>query len=328
MTYAGARGETADQMKKVLHFPLPQETLHPAFSALASKTKPKECELTIANRLWGQTGYHFLDTFLTLTESAYRARLYQLDFAKQTEAARRTINDWVEDKTKQKIKELLKPGVLDRLTTLVLTNAIYFKGQWESRFKKEHTRDAPFTLLDGTKVNVPLMGQSAEFPHGRLQDLQVLELPYAGKELSMVIVLPDKADGLPAIEQSLTPSRLAAWLACCEPSTLHVTLPRFTITTPLSLADTLAKMGMPAAFSGKADFSGMTGKRDLFISDVIHKAFVEVNEEGTEAAAATAVVMKRAAPPNFTADHPFLFLIRDRRSGSILFMGRVLNPAT
>ena len=329
MTYAGARGETAEQMQKTLHFLLGQEGLHEAFRTLASQLKPKEGELTIANRLWGQQGYQFLDTFLKLTESAYGAKLAQLDFAGATEEARKTINTWVEEQTRDKIKELLPKGLLDPLTTLVLTNAIYFKGKWASPFKKERTNDAPFTLLDGTKVTVPMMRQSGAFAVNRTKKLHVLEIPYAGKALSMVILLPTAADGLAALERALTASRLAEWLPKRKPSTVNISLPRFKIATPVNLTKTLAEMGMPLAFSGGADFSGMTGKRDLFIGNVVHKAFVEVNEEGTEAAAATAVLMKRAAmPPSFTADHPFLFLIRDKRSGSILFMGRVLNPAS
>jgi serpin B len=217
------------------------------------------------------------------------------------------------------------------MTRLVLTNAIYFKGKWASQFKPERTQDAPFTLLDGQKVNVPMMSQTGKFSYMETDTTQVLELPYVNDELSMVILLPKKIDGVSELERELARDNLAGWLDRLRKCEVRVFLPRFKMTSEFELAGVLSSMGMPDAFCSKADFSGMTGNRDFFISAVVHKAYVEVNEEGTEAAAATGVVMKLTSvappPPIFRADHPFVFLIRDNQSGSILFMGRLANPA-
>ena len=332
MTYAGAKGKTAAEMAEVLHFTVPQEQLHPAFAALAAKLhgdiKKEGYQLRIANRLWGQAGYHFLPTFLQVTRDHYGAELAQVDFAQDTEAARHTINAWVEEKTEEKIKDLLAQGVLDSGTTLVLTNAIYFKGDWQRKFEAKATKDAPFLLTPQEKVTVPMMRQRGKFAYGVVGKVQVLELPYVGKDLSMFVLLPKEVDGLADLEKSLSVETLNTWTSGLREQTVEVLLPKFKMTSGFRLEKTLGSMGMPLAFSGEADFSGMTGQRGLFISAVIHKAFIDVNEEGTEAAAATAVVMRAPAPPNpiFRADHPFLFLIRDNRTGSILFLGRVINP--
>ena len=326
MTYAGARGRTEEEMAKVLRFTLDQERLHPAFFSLNSKLTPHAGELHVANRLWGQKGYPFLESFLKLTGSRYGAKLEEVDFMGAAEKARQAINSWVEAQTKDRIKELIKRGMLDKLTRLVLTNAIYFKGDWASQFKKDETRKADFSLIDGTKVKVDMMHQRAEFLHGRHPEVQVLTLPYKGGEFSMVILLPVKKDGLSELERAFTGENLAKWLSDLRKGTVVVDLPRFKTTSEFMLADVLRNMGMHSAFGTGADFSGMTGTRELFISSIIHKAFVEVNEEGTEAAAATGVIMKSSVPPRFCVDHPFLFLIRDNRSGSILFMGRIVDP--
>jgi len=329
MTCGGARGDTASRMRKTLHFTIPDERLHPTFFALANM-KPGKCQLHIANRLWSQEGFTFLDAYLNLTEVSYGARLQPVNFATATEEARKTINAWVEKKTGDKIKELLKRPHLSSATVLVLTNAIYFKGQWASRFKKKETREGtPFTLVDGNRVKVAMMHQQADFRHACHDELDILELPYAGGELSMIILLPRKADGLPGVEKSLTASRLESWLAGLSNKEINVFLPRFKMTCPFALGDALKKMGMAVAFTPSADFSGMTGSKNLYISKVIHQAFVDVNEEGTEAAAATAVVMDKGKPRviEFRADHPFLFLIRHNSTGSLLFLGRVMNPA-
>ena len=335
MTYAGARGNTEKQMATVLHFDLEHKRLHPAFRELLGQLETGEGErgyqLSVANALWGQKGYEFLEKFLNLTKENYGAGLNEVDFIGSTEAARQTINTWVERETEDKIKELIKPGVLDRLTRLVLTNAIYFKGYWASQFKEELTREAPFTLMSGEKVQVPTMHRTADFKYAEAEDFQTLELPYKGGDLSMTIFLPKETDGLAALEQSLTAEKLATWLSTLEEQEVIVALPKFRMTSEFSLAEVLKSMGMTDAFDVKeADLSGMTGKKDLFITAVLHKAFVEVNEEGTEAAAATGVVVGlTAAPPRqpiFQADHPFLFLIRDLRSNSILFLGRVMDP--
>ena len=332
MTYAGAKGKTAAEMAEVLHFTVPQEQLHPGFAALTAKLhgdiKKEGYQLRIANRLWGQAGYHFLPTFLQVTRDHYGAELAQVDFAQDTEAARHTINAWVEEKTEEKIKDLLAQGVLDSGTTLVLTNAIYFKGDWQRKFEAKATKDAPFLLTPQKKVTVPMMRQRGKFAYGVVGNVQVLELPYVGKDLSMFVLLPKEVDGLADLEKSLSVETLNTWTSGLREQTVEVLLPKFKMTSGFRLEKVLGAMGMPLAFSDKADFSGMTGQRGLFISAVIHKAFIDVNEEGTEAAAATAVVMRAPAPPNpiFRADHAFLFLIRDNRTGSILFLGRMMNP--
>jgi len=334
MTYAGGRGETEKQMVKVLHFTLEQKQLHPAFAELQNTLneggKKGAYELSVANALWGQKGYPFLKDFLAMIKNSYGGGLNEVDFIKATESARTTINTWIEKKTNNKIKELIAPGVLNDLTRLVLTNAIYFKGKWAAQFEKKNTKEAPFILADGKKVNIPMMYQKSDFKYIEKEDLQILELPYRGDDLSMLLLLPRKMDGLPALESQLTKDSLQGWLTSMQGKReVVVYLPKFTMTKEFMLADVLRSMGMTDAFSlPPADFSGMTGKKDLFISAVIHKAFVDVNEEGTEAAAATAVVMRvsSAQMTVFRADHPFLFLIRDNHSGSILFIGRVADP--
>jgi serpin B len=334
MTYAGAKGKTAAEIAEVLHFTVPQEQLAPAFAALAAKlhgdVEKEGYQLRIANRLWGQKGYHFLPAFLQVTRDDYGAELAQLDFVGNAEAARRTINTWVEEQTAEKIKDLIAPGVLGRDTALVLTNAIYFNGDWAGKFDKTLTRDAPFLLTPEEKVGVPMMRQRGEFAYGVVDNVQILELPYAGKKLSMVVLLPKEVDGLSDLEKKLSVDTLKTWTSRLNVPTVDIVLPKFKTTSSFRLEKVLGSMGMGLAFSGDADFSGMNGKRELSISAVIHKAFVDVSERGTEAAAATAVVMARAARPQkiptFRADHPFLFLIRDNRTGSILFLGRMTNP--
>jgi serine protease inhibitor len=337
MTYAGARGNTETQMADVLHFELDQERLHPAFGALVARLnargKEDAYQLSVANALWGQKGYRFLRDFLELTEKVYGGAFREVDFStpEAREAARRTINAWVAKETQDKIKELIKREVLDRWTTLVLTNAIYFKGNWASQFKKGQTKDSPFTVAPDKKVDVPMMYQKGDFKYVETESFQALELPYVGDELSMVILLPHKMEGLADLEKSLTSDNLNKCLTGLRKQEVSVYLPKFKMTSEFRLEEVLESMGMPDAFSSRADFSGMTGRKDLDISKVIHKAFVEVNEEGTEAAAATAVVMVRGGPRKprvFRADHPFIFLIRDNPSGSILFLGRVANPET
>jgi serpin B len=335
MTWAGASGRTAKQMAEVLHFTLPQAQLHKAFGALEKKLNEAGekggYELNVANALWGQSGYNFLDEFLELTEKSYGARLKEVDFMTQTEKARQIINAWVEEKTREKIKDLIRPGVLDDLTRLVLTNAIYFKGDWVSQFDKKKTRDEPFKLAKDKEIAVSMMCIKERFKYRADDNLQILELPYKGEELSMIILLPNQIDGLADMEKSLTIDKLNEWTQGLRKQEVVVYLPKFKMTTDFELAEYLKKTGMQDAFSlPPADFSGITGVKDLYISNVIHKAFVAVDEEGTEAAAATAVTMKLTsvpAPPKvFRADHPFIFIIRDNHSESILFMGRVMNP--
>jgi len=336
MTYGGARGETEKQMAKALHFDLPQEQLHPAFAALeaglAQVQQKGKVKLSIANSLWPQKGYAFLPDYLDLCKKHYGTTITQLDYATASEPARKIINDWVEDKTNKKITGLIAPGVLSALTRMVLVNAIYFKGNWDSPFKAQTTQKQPFHISGSKTVEAPLMHQTKEFGYSENDDLQVLELPYADNDLSMMVLLPRNADGLAALEAKLTAQNLTAWTGKLPRPKVEVFLPKFKMASQFSLNDRLAALGMVDAFGDKADFSGMNGKRDLYISAVIHKAFVDVNEEGTEAAAATAVVMRAMAmrveqpPPVFRADHPFLFLIREQQTGSILFMGRMADP--
>ncbi len=357
MTYAGARGETEAQMARVLHFPTtmpigvwrdPDKELskserawhrmrfHSAFGRiikdLNNRGKKGGYELTVANALWGQKGYGIVTNFIRVVLDYYSGECKQVDFVTATEDARKTINVWVEKKTRNKIKNLIPKGVLNRLTRLVLTNAIYFKGNWASRFEKDRTKDAPFTLAGGEKVDVPMMNQTADFNYMETEDFQGLELPYVDDELSMIILLPKQVDGLAEFEKTLTLKNLSQWLARLHKRKVIVSVPKFKMTSQFRLAEVLKSMGMTDAFvPDVADFSGMNGKRDLFIWAVIHKAYVDVNEEGTEAAAATAVVVGITSVmpgriPIFRADHPFLFLIRDNHSGSILFIGRMMNP--
>ena len=337
IVYAGAQGQTEKQMADALCFAsMNNEQFHKEFGAIIRKLNAEGekggFELVVANALWGQRGYNFLPEYLTLVKENYGGNLQQVDFTTQTETARKTINDWVDDKTKDKIKELIKPGMLDSMTRLVLTNAIYFKGKWAAQFKPERTQDAPFALLNGNKVNVSMMNQTGQFGYMETNAIQVLEMPYVNNDLSMVILLPKKLDGINELEKDLTNDNLAGWIANQHKREVQVFFPRFKMTSEFELANILGAMGMPDAFSRKADFSGMTGNRELFISAVVHKAYVDVNEEGTEAAAATGVTMKLtsipAPPPVFKADHPFIFIIRDNITGSILFLGRTANPAS
>jgi serine protease inhibitor len=336
MAYAGARGGTASEMAKTLHFTLPPEKLHPAMGALLSDLNAAHegYQLSVANALWAQQGYTFLDDFLNLLKTNYGAGLNQVNFKGATEAARLTINQWVEQKTQDKIKDLLQPGALRSDTRLVLTNAIYFKGDWETQFDKAQTKNEDFHLSPAQTTTAPLMHREGRFSYFDGGTFQVLEIPYKSKELSMIVFLPKDPGGVPALEQSLTDSNLQQWLGQLgSVSKVIVTMPKFKMTQQFELGSTLSAMGMPQAFSSSADFAGMTGHRDFAISEVIHKAYVDVNEEGTEAAAATAVTMRalampapQAPPPVFRADHPFVFMIRDDRSASILFMGRMADP--
>lgn len=341
MTWAGAAGRTSQEMAQVLRFGKPSSGVHGEFAhmtgALNSLGKSGAVRLAIANALWTQKGIALKSAFLDLTRKNYGAGLNELDLKNDPEGSRQTINRWVEDQTEQKIKDLIPPGALGE--GLLLTNAVYFKGLWESQFSKEDTQEEPFFLGDGRQITSPLMYQKRSFGYFATADLQGLELAYQGGELSMVILLPRKTDGLPQLERSLTTKALNGWLSNFARREVIARIPRFKMTAAFSLADLLANMGMLSAFKpcgqphpSCADFSGMDGLRDLFISAVLHKAFVEVNEEGTEAAAATAVVMMRATavmaePLVFRADHPFLFLIRHRASGTILFMGRLADPS-
>jgi serpin B len=336
MTFAGAGGETAEQMAKALHFDLDRAKLNAAFGSLIKEIngdgKERGYQLSTANALWAQKGYSFLPAYLQITKEDYGAGLREVDF-KETEQARKTINGWVEKETRDRIKDLLKPGVLKVDTRLVLTNAIYFKGDWASQFKKNATHDGPFHLAGGKDVKVPLMHQTHEFGYFEGDFFQALQMPYVENHLAMVVLLPKKTDGLADLEKTLTADKLAEWTGKLKTQEVVVTLPKFKATTDVSLKKTLSEMGMPLAFTDRADFSGITKSEALKISDAIHQAFVEVNEKGTEAAAATAVILEPTSakinpkpPVVFRADHPFVYVLRDVRTGSILFMGRLVDP--
>ncbi len=346
MTYAGAAGETRAQMARAFRITLADARFHAACGALlkslAAAVRPG-LKLHVANALWPRRGFPFLKSFIRLVTTHYGRRVFPQDFKRRAEAARRRINAWVAKVTMGRIRDLIPPGGVTNLTRLVLTNAIYFKGDWLVKFDPKLTREADFTLNSGRKIKVKMMRLTAPLgrpiAHVRYGDrgsFKVLELPYAGRRLSMVIVLPRTHDGLAALEQRLTSEELGRWLAGLHSRrVVLVDLPRFKITTPtIELTDFLRALGMRDAFlRSRADFSRMDGRRDLSISAVFHKAFIEVNETGTEAAAATAVAIAvtsiqtvRSRPPEFRADRPFLYLIRDTRTGAVLFMGRVMDP--
>lgn len=331
MTFSGARMETESQMAKVLHFELNQNQLHPAFASLMARMQGgKGYQLVVANALWPQKEYPFLKDFMDIGTRYYQAGVQALDYAGDTEGARGTINRWVEQKTQNKIKELIKPDILTALTRLVLTNAVYFKGSWDTQFDPARTRSMAFRISDSQTVDVPMMYQSSSLPYYEDDVLQVLELPYAGKELSMLVVLPSRESGMAKVEAMLSAGSMEKWVSSLKEEKVEVFLPKFRMTCDYALNPVLTRMGMPDAFDVlKADFSGMTGNKQLYIAAVIHKAFVDVNEEGTEAAAATAVVVATKSisiNPQFRADRPFVFVIRDKKTGIILFMGRVMNP--
>ncbi|MBP6469803.1 MAG: serpin family protein [Chloroflexi bacterium] len=332
MTYAGARGETAMQMAQALRFHLDPPQLHAAFANLEatinSISATGQVQLSVANALYPQQGYLFLPDYLALVAAYYGANITAVDY-RDAAAACHLINTWVAEKTAQKIQNLIPPSIIDALTILVLVNAIYFKGNWASQFDPDLTADTPFWFEPEQSVSAPLMRQTATFAYGEGEGLQIVSLPYVGDDLSMLLLLPRERDGLAALEENLTAANLARWGGSLRPSEVDLFLPRFETTFSVCLNDALQALGMVDAF-GPADFSGMTGGGGLFISAVLHKAFIKVNEEGTEAAAATAVIMSESIPPPppvFRADHPFVFLIRENRTGSLLFLGRVANPA-
>jgi serpin B len=335
MTYAGARGNTETQMATALHFGLPQATLHPAFGALLADMQAVGArdgyELSTANSLWGQAGFPFLAPFLATLQSGYGAPLREVDFAAAPEPSRLEINDWVASETHDRIKNLLPSGSIDALTRLVLANAIYFKGSWARTFDTSDTQMGTFHLEGGGgTAQVPLMQQEAQFKYAWIPGMAyALELPYTTGDLSMILILPDTSNGMPGLEAAMTRETLQKWCDAMEPSDeVSVTIPRFTFSSTFGLRQTLADLGMVDAFNPElADFSGISNQGGLFVGDVFHKGFVLVNEEGTEAAAATAVTVGTTSmPPTFYADHPFIFLIRHNRSGAILFMGRVMDP--
>jgi serpin B len=340
MTYAGARGETEKDMAEALNFTLSQDRLHPAFNSLdlqlkqrgqGAKSKDGEgFRLHVVNAIWGQKDYGFLAQYLDVLAQNYGAGLRIVDFVKETEQSRITINKWVSDQTDEKIKDLIPPEAINQLTRLVLTNAIYFNAAWQYPFNENATSNGLFHLLDGSDVTVPMMKQTESFRYAEDNNYQAVELPYDGQELSMVILLP-KTGQFDTFEKLLDAELVKAIIGKLETHQVAVTMLKFEYESSFSLKQALSTLGMGVAFTPDADFSGMNGKHDLLIQDVLHKAFVSVDEAGTEAAAATAVIVGLtsipAQPVEVKIDRPFIFLIRDIPTGSVIFVGRVLNPA-
>ena len=342
MTYAGARGATAEQMAQVLHFDLPPERLHPAFNALdmqisapvAASDKSRPFQLSVANSLWGQDGYAFQPQFLDLLALNYGAGLQLVDFRRDPEAGRGAINGWVEQQTEQRIKDLVPQGGLGADTRLVLVNAIYFLADWLYPFERNNTHELPFTRLDGSQTQAPMMSYEHPqvLPFLRGVGYSAVELPYVGGQAVMLLLVPDPGQ-FDAFRSSLDAARLQDILAGLQPQPVSLVAPRFKVESTYRLADALAEMGMPDAFcsSPRVDFSGMTGKPDLCIGQVFQKAFVAVDEKGTEAAAASAVVAKELAlmisdAQSLVIDRPFLFAILHKPDNSVLFWGQVTDP--
>jgi len=340
MTYAGARGGTEQSTAQALDFKLSQERLHPAFNSLDLQLQQrgrgaqgKDAEgfrLNVVNAIWGQKGFDFSPQFLDILAQNYGAGLRILDFINQTEQSRITINDWVSEQTEGRIKDLIPQGVIDQLTRLVLTNAIYFNAAWADQFDEKSTADGVFHAPNGG-VTVPMMKQTGSFAYAEGDNYQAMELPYDGNELSMVILLAREGQ-FGAFEKSLDWTTVKDITGELQNRQVALTMPKFEFESSFGLKKTLTDLGMGVAFTSDADFSGMDGKRDLFIQDVVHKAFVSVDENGTEAAAATAVIVGLTAMPaepvEVRIDRPFQFLIRDIQTGSVIFVGRVLEPAS
>lgn len=336
MTGLGARGGTATEMDQVLHLPADDAVVAAGFGSLMSNVAKDDGAVTVrlANRLYGQSGTPFAPAYLELLDLHFGAGLEQVDYRRDAEAARRLINGWVEEQTERKIRELLGPGTVNDMTELVLVNAVYFLGKWVEPFEESATVDAPFHRERDGIVTTKFMRKSSRFGYAEREGVQIAALPYRGETMEMVVILPAAGTPLSEVEAKLDADKLSEWLAAPEPMQVAVTLPRLHLETTFDLGGELAAMGMPTAFSAKADFSGMTtNATPLCISKVLHKAYLDVDEEGTEAAAATAVIMKlaSAAPLGevkiFRADRPFILAIRHRDSGAILFMGRVADPS-
>ena len=338
MTYAGARGSTADEMRRAMSFGDNDAALFAAHAArLAAWNKPRRhtYELAVVNRLFGDEAAEFHPDFVRLTRKHYGAPLKTLDFQHAPERSRTHINKFIAKRTKNQIDNLLSAGTITSSTRLVLTNALYFKGSWEHEFDAKATVDADFTTVAGAEVVVPMMRMTRGLRYAKADGVQVVELPYEGGDLVMNVLLPEGAHGLASLEAQMVAGKLTTWLGALRRTKVILSLPRFKLDPPetISLEDPLRALGMTKAFDPRqADFTAMSDG-DLFVDDVLHKCFVEVNEEGTEAAAATAVAMStltlgdgRPQPVVFNADRPFVFAIRERDSDALLFIGRVADP--
>lgn len=338
MVYAGASGETETQMRDVLNFSLSQNDLPAVFGTLNAditgrdaipNTDGQRLQINVANALWGQIGFPFLTDYIDNLEANYGAGLQFADFINAPEQAREEINMWVEDQTEDRIQNIVPQGALTPDTRLVLANAIYFNASWFNAFSERGTQDAPFTLLNGDQVTVPMMSVSEGFLYGAGDTYQALALPYLGGDMSMVVLLPAEGE-FETFQSDLTAERFTEIVQNLMPQQVVVNFPRFETNYDLQLSSILAQMGMPIAFSDTADFSGMA-EDPLAISEVIHKAFIAVDENGTEAAAATVITMRATSAPletfEFRADRPFIYAIYDHRTESVLFLGRMMNPA-
>jgi len=335
MTYAGAAGKTETEMGRALEFPKNTVAFHENFGNLTNSinevSKKGYLELSIANSLWLADGYKFTEEFLRTNKTFYNTEMTNLNFA-ESEKARKTINDWVAEKTKDKIKDLIPKGILDALTKLVLTNAVYFKAEWSEQFKKNATEESDFFTF-GDTVRVDMMNQKKRFNYMENDELQFIEMPYKGGDASMFVLLPKKKDGLREIEKKITWTDIEKYTQSLQSKEVEVFFPKFKMSLEYELSELMKRMGMSDAFSKAADFSKMTGNKQLYISAIIHKTFIAVDEEGTEAAAATAVVMrmKSLPPPQdyevFIADHPFFYFIKEKSTGTVLFAGRVVDPS-
>lgn len=346
MTYEGAKGKTAEEIKEVFHFP-ETSVLRPNYAAIYNKINEdnKEYQLSTGNALWVQQDYLLLNDYSEAVERYYGGKASNVDFIKETEKSRQTINSFIEEQTNNKVKELIPAGQVDHLTRLVITNAIYFKGTWEWEFDKSDTRDKNFYITPENVVKTPMMymdSDKATFNYADLEKLQILELPYKGDKISMLILLPKQGEAydyekgekitynynLEDIE--LSSEKLNEYKSEMQETKLSaIYLPKFKFDTKYFMVSTLSEMGMPTAFSMQADLSGIDGSQNLYIQNVIHQAFVQVDEKGTEAAAATSIMIgiKSAMPSNvFRADHPFIFIIQEKETGNILFMGRMTDP--
>ena len=333
MTYNGARGKTMDEMSEVLNFSKDLNALSQNYSELnnyITGLSSKKIQLDIANAIWGQQGFGFEKEFLELNKKYYGAGIKQVNFKENYKEIRKQINKWVEEKTNEKIKDLIKPNVLDRMTRMVLVNAIYFNGKWENPFKEEDTFKDKFYIYSECETKTEFMYQELSLKYHEDDIAQVVEIPYSGNSLSMMVILPKERYGMENLENYLDHELYENYNKSLSKYKVKLTFPKFEIKDEYELNDPLKDMGMKSAFGDGADFSGMTGSKDLFINNVVHKTYVKVNEEGTEAAAATGVVMRKTSAimevKEFKADHPFIFVIKDNKNDTILFMGRIMNP--
>jgi len=346
MLMAAARENTASQMADTLHYTLPQDALHPAFAALNADLSTRETpnagsegerlQLNIVNAIWAQEGFPFREAYLALLQDFYEGGLNFADFVQAAEAARETINTWIEDQTEDKIQDMLPPGVLNADTRLVLVNAIYFNGSWLNPFEPSATQDAPFNLLDGSIVSVSMMAQQESLGYLQGNGFQVVELPYFGNDMAMLIVLPD-SDQFESVQTQLDGVWFERTRNAVSYRDVRLYMPRFEFETSLDLRTSLQQMGLTDVFDGNvADLTGMFDpaavNENLFVTAALHKAFIGVDETGTEAAAATAIVVGITSAPmpsqpvEVRLDRPFMYTIYDRQTGAILFLGQVLNP--